>query len=132
MEMVFLVFLEALMLAICVGFCSCFCIVCSNVSEALMLPYVSAISVLACAKFAHVFSEAFLLALLTLSLPFLTSNSSSDSKAFLRFIAFCVRLPYRSTPCFFFFNAKAWPQSQTDLFMWAMVLHCGHTFLKLS
>ena len=45
----------------CVWFCSCLCKVCSHVSE------------------------AFLLTLRTLSL---TNNSSSDSKAFLRFIAF--------------------------------------------
>ena len=29
---------------------------------------------------------------------------------------------------FLFFNVKAWPQSQTDLFTCTMVLHCGHTF----
>ena len=46
---------------ICVRFCSCLCKVCSRVSEALLL------------------------ALQTLSL---TNNSSSDSKAFLCFIAF--------------------------------------------
>ena len=44
-------------------------------------------SVLACAKSDHV-SEALLLALRTSSLSFVTNNSSSDSKAFLRFIAF--------------------------------------------
>jgi len=33
---------------------------------------------------------------------------------------------------FLFFDAKAWPQSQTDLCMCTTVLHCGHTFLKLS
>ena len=31
---------------------------------------------------------------------------------------------------FLFFDAKAWPQSQTDLFTCTTVLHCGHTFLR--
>ena len=31
---------------------------------------------------------------------------------------------------FLFFNAKAWPQSQADLFTCTMVLHCRHTFLR--
>ena len=31
----------------------------------------------------------------------------------------------------FFFDAKAWPQSQTDPFTCTTVLHCGHTFLNL-
>ena len=52
------------MLAKCVWFCSYLCKVCSRVSEALLL------------------------VLRTLSLSFPTNNSSSDSKAFLRFIAF--------------------------------------------
>ena len=86
------------MLAICVRFCSCLCKVCSLVSEALLL------------------------ALRTLSLSFLTSNSCSDSKAFLHFIAFSGS-PTAVHRAFLFFDAKAWPQSQTDL------LHCGHTFL---
>ena len=49
---------EAFTLAICVQFCSCLCKVCSCVSEALLLT------------------------LQTLSLSFVTNNSSSDSKAF--------------------------------------------------
>ena len=48
----------------CVWFCSYLCKVCSRVSEALLL------------------------VLRTLSLSFPTNNPSSDSKAFLRFIAF--------------------------------------------
>ena len=79
------------MLAICVRFCSCLCKVCSLVSETLLL------------------------ALWTLSLSFLTSNSSSDSKAFLHFIAFSGS-PTAVHRAFLFFDAKAWPQSQTDLF----------------
>ena len=56
-------------------------------------------------------SEALLLALRTLSLSFVTNNSSSDSKAFLRFIAFSCRLPNSSsyTVLSVFFDAKAWP-----------------------
>ena len=92
----------------CVRFCSCLCNqVCSRVSGALLLTS------------------------RTLSLSFLTNNSSSDSKAFFTF--HCVlRLPNSSTPCFPFFDAKAWPQSQTDLFTvtCTTVLHCGHTFLR--
>ena len=47
--------------------------------------------------------------------PFHHFNSSSDSKAFLCFIAFSGSLTavHRA---FLFFNAKLWPQSQTDLF----------------
>jgi len=41
----------------------------------------------------------------------------------------CLWLPNSSTLCFPFLWWKAWPQSQTDLFMCTMVLHCGHTFL---
>ena len=55
---------EPLVQARCVQFCSCLCKVCSRVSEALLLTFQ------------------------TLSLSFVTNNSSSDSKAFLRFIAF--------------------------------------------
>ena len=55
-------------------------------------------------------------------------NSSSDSKAFLRFIAFSGSPTAVATLCFpFLFDAKAWPQS---LFMCTTVLHCGHTFLR--
>ena len=80
------------MLAICVRFCSCLCNqVCSRVSGALLLTS------------------------RTLSLSFLTNNSSSDSKAFLRFIAFSGS-PTAVHRAFLFFDAKAWPQSQTDLF----------------
>ena len=59
---------------------------------------------------------------------FLT-NSSSDSKAFLRFIAFSGS-PTAVHRAFLFFDAKAWPESQTDLFTCTTVLHCGHTFLR--
>ena len=110
---------EDLMLATCVRLCSCLCIVCSNVSEVLVFA-ICVDSVLACAKPAHAcVSEALLPALRTLSLSFLT-NSSSDSKAFLRFIAFSGS-PTAVHCAFLFFDAKAWPQSQTDLFitLWA-------------
>ena len=79
-------------------------------------------SVLTCAKSAQVFQK---LALRTLSLSFLTNISSSDSKVFLCFIVFSA--VHRA---FLFFDAKAWPQSQTDLFTCTTVLHCGHTFLR--
>ena len=140
------------MLAICVRLCSCLCIVsskCFRSSHAChmcsvvflpvyslfkmfqkisCLPYVFD-SVLACAKPAHArVSEALLPALRTLSLSFLT-NSSSDSKAFQHFIAFSGS-PNSSTPCFPFFDAKSWPQSQTELYTCTTVLHCGHTFLR--
>ena len=45
-------------------------------------------SVLALCKVCSHVSEALILALQTLSLSFVTNNSSSDSKVFLRFIAF--------------------------------------------
>ena len=98
----------------------------------LCLPYVFD-SVLACAiKSAHVFQElsyslsgALLLTLRTLSLSFLTKNSSSDSKAFLSFIA-SSGSPTAVHRTFLFFDAKA----QTDLFTCTTVLHCGHTFLR--
>ena len=37
---------------------------------------------------------------------------------------------YRHRAQFLFFDAKAWPQSQTDLFTYTTVLHCGHTFFR--
>ena len=67
------------------------------------------------------------LALRTLSLSFVTNNSSLDSKAFLCFIAFSGS-PTVVHHAFLFFNAKAWQQSQTDLFTYTTVSHCGHTF----
>ena len=86
-------------------------------------------SVLACAKPAHAHvSEALLPALRTLSLSFLT-NSSADSKAFQHFIVFSGS-PTVGHHAFLFFDAKAWPQSQTDLFTCTTVLHCGNTFLR--
>ena len=63
------------------------------------------------------------------SLSFVTNNSSSDSMAFLRFIAFSCS-PTAVHRAFLFFDAKGWPQSQTDLFTCTTVLHCGHTFLR--
>ena len=87
-------------------------------------------SVLACAKSAHAFQElSSVLTLRTLSLSFVTNNSSSDSKAFLCCIAFSGS-PTAVHRAFLFFDAKAWPQSQTDLFTCTTVLHCGHTFLR--
>ena len=96
------------------------------------LPYVFAISVLACAKSAHVFQK------LSHFADFVSphyNNSSSDSKAFLHFIAFSgsptvvwvrlVRLVHRA---FLFFDVKVWPQSQTDLFMCTTVYTVGIPF----
>ena len=111
--------------AICVRFCSFLCILCLNVSEALMLATCVYRFCSCLCKVCSCISEAFLLTLRTLSL---TNNFSSDSKAFLGFVTFSGS----STEvhrAFLFFDAMAWPQSQTDLFM---VLHCGHTFLKVS
>ena len=124
---------EALMLVICVQFSSCLCIVCSNVSEALMLAISARCFCFCLCKVCLRVSEALLLALRTLSLyiSFLTNNSSSDCKAFLGFTAFSGS-PTAVHRAFLFFNAKAWPQSQTDLFTCTTLLHCGHNFLKLS
>ena len=63
------------------------------------------------------------------SLLSLITRSSSDSKASLRFIAFS-GFPTAVHRAFLCFDAKAWPQSQTDLFTCTTVLHCGHTFLR--
>ena len=127
-------------------FCSCLCIVCWNVSEALMLATMCLFvflpvyglfncfrrshacqivfgSVLACAKSAHAFLK---LSYSLRRLSFL-NNSSSESKAFLCFIAFSGS-PTAVHHAFLFFNAKAWPQSQTDLF--TCTTKCGHTFLR--
>jgi len=62
-------------------------------------------SVLACAKSAHVFQTHFA--------DFVSNNSSSDSKAFLHFIAFS------GSPTAVFVDCSC-----------TMVLHCGHTFLN--
>ena len=70
-------------------------------------------------------SEAVLLALRTLSLSF----SLSPPQTVRHFIAFSGS-PTAVHCAFLFFDAKAWPQSQTDLFMCSTVLHCGHTFLR--
>ena len=104
----------ALMLALCTLSCCCLysLLKCFRSSHACM-PYVFT-SVLACAKPARAcVSEVLLPALQTLSLSFLT-NSSTDSKAFQHFIAFSGS-PTAVHCAFLFFNAKAWPQSQTDL-----------------
>ena len=92
--------IEAVMLARCVWFCSYLCKVCSRVSEALLL------------------------VLRTLSLSFPTNNPSSDSKAFLHFIAFS------GSPTVVHCAFLSWPQSQTDLFTCTTVLHCADTFLR--
>ena len=91
------------------------------------LPYVFG-SVLACAKSADMFQK---LSYSLCGVCFITNNSSSDSNAFLRFIALSGS-PTAVHHAFLFFDAKAWPQSQTDLFTCTTVLHCGHTFLNLS
>ena len=85
-------------------------------------------SVLAWAKSAHMFQKLSY-SLCGLCLSFLTNNSSSDSKAFLCLIAFSGS-PTAVHRAFYFVNAKAWPQSQTDLFTCITVLHYGHTFLR--
>ena len=82
-------------------------------------------SVVACAKSDHVSETRYA----DLVSPFRHCNSFSDSKAFLHFTAF-LGSPTAVHCAFLFFNAKAWPQSQTDLFTYTMVLHCGHTFLR--
>ena len=108
--------------------------------------------VLTCAKSAHVFQKlSYSLCGLRLSFP--TNNSSSDSKAFLRFIAFSgsQTAVHRA---FLFFDAKAWPVTNWPLHVHygitlctylsqthrpilhsiacTTVLHCGHTSLNLS
>ena len=110
---------------VCVRFCSFLCILCLNVSEALMLATCVYRFCSCLCKVCSCISEAFLLTLRTLSL---TNNFSSDSKAFLGFVTF-LGSSTEVHRAFLFFDAMAWPQSQTDLFM---VLHCGHTFLKVS
>ena len=73
------------------------------------LPYVFD-SVLACAKPAHArVSEAFLPALWTLSVFSLTLPQTVR----LFNVSLLLRLVHRA---FLLFDAKAWPQSQTDLF----------------
>ena len=56
-------------------------------------------------------------------------NSSSDSKAFRRFIAFSGS-PTAVHCAFLFFDAKAWPQSQTELFMCTTGLHTLWAYLS--
>ena len=91
------------------------------------MPYVFG-SVLACAKSAHVFQKlSYLLCWLCPS--FLANNSSSDNKAFRCYIAFSSS-PTAVHFAFYFFDVKAWPQSQTDFFRCTTVLHCGHTFIR--
>ena len=94
--------------------------------KCLCLPYVFG-SVLTCA----IQELSYSLRGLCLPLSSLNYNSSSDSKAFLRFIAFSGS-PTAVHRAFLFFNAKAWPQSQIDLFTvtCTMALHCGHIFLR--
>ena len=77
--------------------------------KCLCLSYVFR-SVLACAKSAHVFQKRYSLCR-SLSL---TNNSSSDSKAFLRFIAFSGSPTAVATP-----SIACTTES-----------HCGHTFLN--
>ena len=114
---------ESVMLAICVRFCSCLFIVCSSVSESVMC------LVLFLSLLMYVFQNLSY-SLCRLCLSFLT-NSSSDSKAFLCFIVIPASSPTAVHCVFLFFDVKAWPQSQTDLFTCTKVLHCGHTFLNL-
>ena len=118
---------EALILVICVRLCSCMCIVCSNVSEAFMLVICVRFCSCLCKVCSRVSSSRYSRCGLCLSLSF--TNSSSDSKAFLSFIAFSGS-PTAVHRTFLFFDAKAWPQSQTDFFKCTTVIHCGHTFLR--
>ena len=117
---------EAFMLAICVWLCSCRCIVCSNVSDVLML----AICVRFCSYLCKACSCTCFRSSLTCFADFFSFliNSSSDSKAFQRFIAFSGS-PTAVQRAFLLFDVKGWPQSQTEL-MCTTVLHCGHTFLR--
>ena len=78
-------------------FCSCPCIVCWNVSEALLLACLSLSSIALPQKVRH-------------------------------FIAFSSS-PTAICRGFLFFDVKAWPWSQTDLFTCRTYL-CGHTFLR--
>ena len=98
-----------------------------KLDDVFILAYVFG-SVLACAmhEVCSRVSEDLLLIFRILSL-FLTNNSSSDSKAFLRFIVFSVS-PTAVCRAFLFFDAKVWPQSQTATC--TTILHCGHTFLR--
>ena len=77
--------------------------------------------VLVCAKPAHVFQKLSYTRFADF-VSFVTNSSSSDSKVFLRFITFSDS-PTVVHHAFLFFDAKAWPQSQTDLFtyitLWA-------------
>ena len=109
---------------LCVWFCSCLCVVCSNVSEAVMLVICVRFCFCLCKICSRVSEALYSLCGLCLSL----SNSSSDSKAFLHFIAFSSSCTVHRA--FLFFNAKSWPQSQTDLFTCTTVLRCGRTFLR--
>ena len=58
------------------------------------------------------------------------NNSSSDSKAFLCFIAFSGSPTAVHRAFTFSLMQLIWPQSQTDLFMCTTVLHCRHIFLR--
>ena len=101
-------------------FCFCLFIVCSNVSEDLMC------LVLFLSLLMYVFQKLSY-SLCRLCLSFLT-NSSSDSKAFLRFILIPASSPTAVHCAFLFFDVKTWPQSQADLFTCTTVLHCGIPF----
>ena len=116
------------MLAICVRLCSCLCIVCSqcfrrshacHMCLILFLPMQSLLM--------HVFQKfSYLLCGLCLSLSSLTLPQTVR----LFIISLCSQAPQQQyTVAFLFFNMKAWPQSQTDLFTCTTVLHCGHTLL---
>ena len=136
------------MLALCTLSCCCFkcfrtshaCHMCSVVflpvynlfkifQKISCLPYVFN-SVLACAKPAHAHvsnfqKHSYLLCRLCFSL----SSLLLPQTVRLYNIAFS-GFPTAVHRAFLFFDAKAWPQSQTDLFTFTTVLHCGYTFLR--
>ena len=85
----------------CVRFCSCLCKVWSHVSEALLLTL-----------------ETLFLSLVTITVL-----------QTVRFVVFSGS-PTAVHRAFLFFDTKACPQSQTDLFTCTTVLHWGHTFLR--
>ena len=81
---------------------------------------------LACAKSAHVSQNlSYLFCEICLSVSSLITLPQTVTLTYVHCI---LRLPNGATACFLFFDAKAWPQSQTYLL--PTVLHCVHTFLR--
>ena len=93
------------------------------------LPYVFG-SVLACAKSAHLFQKLYYsFSGLCLSLSSLVTLSQTER---LFYVSLRSQVPQQQYTVLSFSSnhAKAWPQSQTDLFTCTTVLHCGNTFLR--